>query len=469
MHGIDLIIIVLYLLGNVYIGFYTMKMVKSTADFVVAGRSMGSFVLICSLAAGAFGAFAALGQTGEVYTAGASALWISVAWSIGWIILIFISKKIYTTRAISLPDLFNKRFGETTSEVSGIISLIYIIATLAAQMAAMGTICSIVLKGIGVNYVIGAIIGWVIVILYSSLGGLFGVVYTEVFHFFVLLIGMGIMLPIICWHQGSIHTGGHILQYLKPSDLTVFGTLGALTIIGWILQYCFTAVTCPPYIQRALAAKDDKTAMRSQWGGMIWYTVLIFIVGGAVLAGKSALPHLKAAESFVPTMVTTYFPVGFAGFVMAAMLSVVMSTGSSYMLVAGTTFAHDVYRTFVKGIADQQILKVSKYATIVMGILALVLALWVQSVLKLFAYGTMVYGAGMFFPLMGTLFWKKITKEGVLAGIIGGGVVAILWSIFGPKNIIGVIPGSIVSGLCLWITTLVTYKDVSSKVTSEAV
>ncbi len=456
---VDFGVVVLYFIGIVILGYYCRGLVKGSLDYVLAGRQLGTLVSTATLAAGALGAFACLGLAGMGYGTGIAAFWLIIAWSAGWVILALITPRLWRTGAHSLPSILEQRFGKTTLYLSGIVSLIYIVNTLAAQMAAVGTIFSVIGSPMGINYETGAIIGAVLIMAYTIMGGLYAVAYTDLAQMFILFVGIGILLPV--FSIGAAGGWASVTANVPPSLLDFWGGLAPMVILGWFISYCFTATTNPPYVQRALSAKSESVGARSQWYAMGLHALITLLVILSAIAGRVLFPNLGMGQEFVPTMIITVFPVVLSGLVLAALLALVMSTSDSYLLLTGTTTANDLYRRLKPDADDATVLRIGRWATLFWGVVALVMALWVKSVLVLFSSGAAAYGGGMFFPFMAGLFWKKATTQGANAGMILGAFTTIIWNqVLGkPYGLDGVIIGSILSGLAVYFVSIATYKE----------
>ncbi|MFT5700978.1 MAG: SSS family solute:Na+ symporter [Desulforhopalus sp.] len=441
---IDSTILVIFLFLSVLIGYVAAKRTKSSADFAVANRSLGTFITMATLAASMVGAFAVIAQAGFAYKNGISAYWFVVSWCAGWAVLAVISKRLRDTDALTLPDVFRKRFGDKAAALGGVITLIFVIGTLSSQLAATGLVLQILLAPYGVDFVTATIIGAILVAVYTIFGGLYAVVYNDAFHFITLFVGICIITPIV--------TGNTV-----PADFSFSGSFPAemwdwsngtttMAIAGLFVSFMFTATSNPMLIQRTLAARTSRIASNAHWYSICWYLVVGLVVTLCAMAGRFILPGLENPEMYMPIFILTYMPVVFKGILIAALLSVLMSTIDSQLLVAGTTTSIDLFKTIRPNADDKSVLLVSRGSIIFWSIIGMLLALYFKSVLGLFAYATKIYGAAMFFPLLYTLYANKGYSTAMFAGMISGAVCSLTWAISGnPYGISPVIFGGTVS------------------------
>jgi len=469
LKGIDVLMMVLLLVASVFIGIYSFKKVTNNKDFNIANRSLGLIVSFATISATMTGGTTVLAQAGMAYNLGVSSLWMTISWSIGWSVLALMSQKVHNTGADSLPNIFERRFGPDTAKLSGLVTMVYVVGTTAAQLAATGKLIQLVF-GNTLTFTQATIIGAVIITVITVLGGLYAVAYNDTLHFFILALALGIFVPIITINnlEGGFNA---IKATLEPEFFNIMNGMSFSAALAMTLAYAFSATSNASLIQRTLAAKDAKTASRSHWYAMIWYFIVSGTILVSVLAGKILIPDLGSPETIVAALVVKYFPVGLVGLTMAALLAVVISTADSYLLIAGTTTANDVIAIFKSDLTDKQRLVISRIATFVWGGLALLFAVKFKMVLFLFSKTAALYAAGMFFPLIFTIYVNKATKKGIMAGMLSGMIVSLVWLILGsPFGLNSILIGGPVSGIATYFVSMSTFKENGeNKLSNDAV
>ena len=197
---LDLTIIVLYMIGMLLVGVWFVKRIKNTGDFYVAGRTLGPFVLTATVCASIIGGSAMMGRAGIAYTTGFKAIMTAIPYLIGMFIFSAIAGRIQEVGAArninSIPELFHYRFSRNARCVLALMIVFTMMGTVAAQVTATATIIKMLGSEFGISYEAGALVATIIFIIYTAASGLFGVVYTDVLQFFMLIIFVYILIPI---------------------------------------------------------------------------------------------------------------------------------------------------------------------------------------------------------------------------------------------------------------------------------
>ena len=455
---IDIFLIIAMFAVSLYLGIYASKRISNNSDFNIASRSLGLIISFSTISATMTGGTTVLAQAGMAYKLGVSSLWMTISWAAGWSVLALMSKRVHDTGADSLPNIFERRFGADAAKVSGVVSMVYVVGVTAAQLAATGKLIQLISNN-ALTFTTATIVGAIVIILYTVMGGLYAVAYNDTLHFFILAIALGILVPVLTLNQldGGVSM---IKETLNAEYFDIMNGMSLSAVIAMCLAYAFSATSNASLLQRTLAAKDAKTASKSHWYAMIWYFIVSGTILVSVLAGKILLPELASPETIVPALVVAYFPVGIKGLTVAALLAVVMSTADSYLLIAGTTTSNDVLKLFKPDMTDKQSLVISRIATFAWGGLAVLLAVKFKTVLTLFSQTAALYAAGMFFPLIFTVYVKKATKKGIITGMLSGIVVSLIWKIIGsPFGLNSILIGGPISGLATYFISISTYVE----------
>ena len=199
LHAIDLIIIAAYLISMVLIGVVVVKKVQSMDDYYLGGRSFGPLVLMATVCATIIGGSGLMGRAGVAYSSGFKAIMTALPYLLGMFIFSGFAGRISavgtTFHVTSIPDLFEQRFGKTTKVILGGLIAFTMMGTVASQVTATATIINMLGNEIGISYEMGALIACVVFIVYTATSGLFGVIYTDVFQFVMLILFVYILIP----------------------------------------------------------------------------------------------------------------------------------------------------------------------------------------------------------------------------------------------------------------------------------
>lgn len=466
---LDIIIIFAYLLGMLGIGIYFTKKVKTSGDFFVAGRTLGPVVLMATVCASIIGGSALIGRGGYAYTGGMVAIAIALPYMIGMFIFSFFTGHISDIgikyNITSIPELMEFRFGRTAKLLAGAMIAYSMAATVGAQISATATVFSVIGGNYGITYVLGAVIATAIFIIYTASAGLFGVVYTDLVQFFILIIFVYILLPILSVHEvGGL---GALIAQTPPEKFRLNLDSSTITLIFTNLVMTIAGAE---FWQRAFAAKDRKSALKGQFGGTLVYACTIAITLFLGLAAAILFPNLIAdygtADYAIPVMVASILPAGLTGLTFAGLLSVMMSSADTCILVSTQALINDIYKTVKPETTDQQELKLSRIATVVISIFALIVALFFTSAYDALMFAWTFYAAAMGLPCLAALYWKKATAPGIVSSMLTGVIVSVIWKFAGePFGIGTTIAGVICCGIVLVAVSLATCKSHPSRQT----
>lgn len=463
---VDLVLIVVYMGILAYVGLKSKRKISNVSDYFVAGRSLSSFVLIATVCASVIGGSALIGKGGYAYKDGMVCIAIGLPYMIGMFLFSAFSGKISKIGQkygfISMSEMLGYRFGNIVKILSAILVIYTSISTVGAQVSATGTIIS-TLGGDKVTYITGAIIATIIFTAYTVTSGLFGVVYTDVLQFIVLILFVYIMLPIFSISK----VGGlsELIQKTNPEKWHLNITPDILTLI--VTNFIMT-IAGAEFWQRAFAAKDHKSAFKGQFGGTVVYAVTIVITMFIGLAAAILFPNLIQdygnADYAIPVMIVSILPVGLTGLAVAGVMSVMMSSADTYLLCATQSLVTDIYKSLKKDLNDEKCLLISKVATVVFALFAFVVAMFFRSAYDALMFGWTFYAATLGVPCLVSLIWKKATTAGVLSGMGVGFVISIVWKLIGqPFGIGSTIIGVVLNALVLFLVSLFTYKKFPSK------
>ncbi len=449
--GWDLAIIIVYMGIIAAVGILSQKKVKDTKDYYVAGRSLPAFVLLATICASVIGGSALIGKGGYAYTGGVVCIAIGLPYMVGMFIFSAFSGKIshigHKYGFTSMSEMMGYRFGPTVKIITAIMVAYTSMSTVGSQISATGTIISTI-GGDNVSYLLGALIATVIFVSYTASSGLFGVVYTDVIQFIVLIIFVYILLPF----KGIAQVGG-LGQLIAQTDPAKWSWNFSPEIITLIVTNFVMTIAGAEFWQRAFAAKDRRTAFRGQFWGTSIYAVTIVITMFIGLAAALLFPTLiqdyGTADYAIPVMIVNILPAGLAGLTLAGVLSVMMSSADSYLLVSTQALIGDIIKPRVKDLGEKKELQLSRICSVVFGVFAFLVAMFFKNAYDALMFGWTFYAATLGVPCLAALVWKKATTPGVLAGMAVGFVISIVWKLAGSpfgigSTIIGVILNAVV-------------------------
>ena len=463
LHTIDLVIIGVYLAAMVAIGLVVVKKVRDMDDYYLGGRSFGPLVLMATVCATIIGGSGLMGRAGVAYSSGFKAIMTALPYLLGMLIFSGFAGRISAVGTAfsitSIPDLFERRFGKAAKVILGGLIAFTMMGTVASQVTATATIINMLGAEIGISYEMGALIACAVFIIYTATSGLFGVIYTDVFQFIMLILFVYILIP----SASLVKLGGLsvFFQNLTP-ELAKPYIDGS--IVGDIITYFVFTLAGAEMWQRAFAAKSQKAAKNGLFLGTLAYGFTIPLVWfmGVVahqLVSAEKIAAYGTTDAVVPALAIEILPVGLTGLALAGILSVIMSTADSYLIVSVQSCVHDVYKTFKPDISEKKELQLTRVFAVIMPLGALVIALYIKNAYSILMFAWSFYAASAGLPAFAALYWKKATTAGILSGMAAGFVVCIGWKLAGlPFGLGATVPGAIACAAALVIVSLATCK-----------
>lgn len=439
------VIFLIYCISMLYLGVLGMRRTKNSEDYFVAGRSFGLFVAVPLFTATYITAGTMVGYAGYAYEQGwflLSRYCIGLIFSM--IMLQLFSRKFYNAKSAwyTTTDVFAERFEEEKFMRSFLAVYLVVNTMLLVVMGIMG-IGTVLEVFLGLPYMWSIIIVGAVFVFYTAFGGMFSVAWTNVVQCILLFFCMVIAAIWATNKAGGLSTVNAYLATLGEGDklgamltFTFNGEYGLPLIIGTWLNLAFT-VPCYVFYQRVFFSLNSARTAR----GLIGYSafammVVYFVVVLIGIAGTVLIPDLKNPEQIFPQIVLMMPPL-FAGITVAGIVAAIQSSIDGQLLAASTLATFDLYkRSFNKNATQEQVMRFSCGCTIVLGIIAMILAI-VRPGSMMDLYNVIItMNASVVFPtmLLG-LFWKRTTKQAAIFGMCFGAVGCFVWMRYGPRSI----------------------------------
>ncbi|MBQ3261598.1 MAG: sodium:solute symporter family protein [Oscillospiraceae bacterium] len=456
---LDLVIVGLYLIAMVAIGVYFVRRIQNTEDYYVADHSFGPLVLMATVCATIIGGSGLMGRAGKAYSGGFMAIMTALPYLLGLFIFSGISGRIsevgFRHNITSIPELFDRRFGKSAKLILAALIAFTMMGTVASQVRAAGTIINLLGGDVGLTYELGALIACIVFMLYTATSGRFGVVYTDVFQFYMLLIFVYILIPV-----SSLKSVGGWASFQANLDPALVKPYINGSILGDIVTYLVFTMAGAEMWQRAFAAKDRSSAKKGMFLGTTVYGLTIILVFFMGIIGHQVLGEgVTNTDSVVPSLAIRVLPMGLTGLALAGLLSVIMSTADSYLLVSVQTCVHDIGKTINPAMPEKREILWSRIFSIILPLGALVIALYIQNAYDILMFSWSFYAAACGLPCFAALYWRKATSAGVIAGMIAGFVVCVGWKLAGlPFGLGAAVPGAIACAIALVCVSLATYQ-----------
>lgn len=485
-----LITFIIYLVGMLVIGLIMYRMTNNLSDYVLGGRSLGPGVAALSAGASDMSGWLILALPGAVYFNGLGAAWIAVGLATGaYLNWQFVAKRLrvhteVANDSITIPDFLENRFKDNSHALRAISALVILLFYTFYTSSGMVAGALLFEASFGLSYSAALWIGALVVVSYTFLGGFLAVVWTDFFQGILMLVAL-IVVPIRAIGElGGWDNAVQAVGNIDPSHLNMVQGVGILAIISslaWGLGYFGQ----PHIIVRFMALRSPKDVPKARFIGTTWMILGLYGAIFTGLAGFAFINSLDAsqlaelgmdiinqngaqmfatqaeAEKILIAFTQLLFDPIIAGVILAAILSAIMSTIDSQLLVSSSAVAEDIYRAiFKKEASDKQLVWVGRIATLAIALIATLIATNPESsVLDLVSYAWAGFGAAFGPIIVLSLFWKRITRNGALAGIIVGAVTVVVWGDFlsgGIFDLYEIVPGFLLN---LIVTVVVSLRE----------
>ena len=455
-----LIIVIGYLVGMLVIGYVVGKLkIKDADDYMVAGRRMGLFMVAFSLSANNIGGGSTTGLAGKAYTTwGMSAVWYVLAASIAMIPLAYFAPKIRKTMAVTIPEVVGRRFGKFSSGFSAILNILALFCLTSSQIAASGSVVSVLT---GIDTRICLIIAGVVVILYTTFGGMIADQISDLVQFIIILLGLAIATPFVIKGCG----GWSAIASKLPSEQLSFTKIGWVAIIGYIFNYFCTFLSGPEMISRFESAKDEKTAQRaSLLSAVLMAAMAVFptLLGLAALSVKESIGN-PASGSAMMAVTQAYAPTIITGIVSAAIISATMSSADSNLLCMSTMIINDLYLPYSgKKLDGMKEVRATRLCNIICCAVAMFISFFGINIVTMNTFAFAIRCAGPFAAYGLGLVIPRATKHSGQISIITGTIGVVVWQILsGGGFYLGILPvvfGCAVGTITFFLVNIIEWK-----------
>jgi sodium/proline symporter len=469
----------LYFSAMLGIGLYAYR--KSTSDvagYMLGGRSLSPSVAALSAGASDMSGWMLMGLPGAMYMSGISSLWIAIGLVLGaFLNYLIVAPRLRTytevaNDSITLPDFFENRFNDNSRllrVVSSIVIVVFFTLYTSSGIVAGGKLFE---SSFGLNYEMGLYVTAGVVVAYTLFGGFLAVSLTDFVQGCIMFVAL-VLVPIVTINEvGGVSEIHASINTINPALLDIFSgvsLIGIISAMAWGLGYFGQ----PHIIVRFMAIRSVKDMPAARRIGMSWMIVSIIGAMGTGFAGiayvsKTGL-QLDDAETIFIVLSQILFSPLIAGFLLAAILAAIMSTISSQLLVTSSSLTEDFYKTFLhQQASEKQQVLVGRISVFLVALLAIYLAYDRNStILSLVSNAWAGFGAAFGPVVIGCLYWKKMTRNAALAGMITGAATVLLW-IYAPITINGqslssviyeIVPGFILCSLVIYVVSIIAPQE----------
>lgn len=466
------IAMIIYFVAMIVIGLFAYTRTKNLDDYMLGGRELNPAVAALSAGAADMSGWLLMGLPGALYLSGIVEGWIAIGLTIGsWTSWKIVAPRLrsYTQVAgnsITVPSFLGNRLHDQTRLVrivAGIIIFVFFTFYVSSGIVAGGTFFE---SAFGMNYHLGMVIVTAVVVLYTLIGGFLAVSWTDMVQGLMMLIAL-IAVPIVgVFVLGGFGALTDGVNAVNPDFLSPFGgatVVGVISSLAWGLGYFGQ----PHIIVRYMALRSPAEAKQARRIGIGWMALSVIGAGGTAIVGialnRAGIIRIGEGqhESVFIIASQTLFPSLIAGFMLAAILAAIMSTISSQLLVTSSAVVEDIINAKGKrsrDTADSVI--IGRVAVLAVSVLAAIFAWYkTDSILNLVAFAWAGFGAAFGPIVLLALYYRKLTWQGALAGMITGAVVVGLWGTFEWFGLYEILPGFVLGMLVAYLVSQLTYRE----------
>jgi sodium/proline symporter len=467
----QLIAIALYFAAMLSIGWFAFRRTKSLDDYMLAGRGLRPSVAALSAGASDMSGWLLMGLPGAIYVAGLVEAWIAIGLTIGaWLNWKFVAPKLraYTEVAgnsITIPSFIERRVRDKTRVlrvVGGLIILLFFTFYVSSGMVAAGIFFE---SSFGAPYLLGMFLVGGITVLYTLFGGFLGASLTDVAQGLLMFAALLIIPIVAVITMGGVGETVAAIEEVDPARLDLLGggtAIGIISAAAWGLGYFGQ----PHIIVRFMALRTPQEAKAARRIGISWMVLTSLgaiatgLIGIGYFARNTEVP-LGDPETVFLVLSQILFHPFVAGLVLAAVLAAIMSTISSQLIVTSSALVEDLYRIVAKKDAtDKSLVLLGRAGVLAVAIVAIIIALDRSStILDLVGFAWAGFGASFGPVILLSLYWRKLTNWGAIAGLAVGALTVFIWGNLPIGDVLyEIIPGFVLALIAAIAVSLATYR-----------
>ncbi len=466
-----LIAFLCYFAAMLGVGIYFFNKSLNITDYFLGGRKLGSWVTALSAQASDMSSWLLMGLPAAAYLSGMSAGWIAIGLALGtYLNWRFIAAPLRRFSAVSgdaitIPQYLQNRFKAKSAAIRVVCAVIIFVFFLVYTASTFAAGAKLFRYVFGIDYGLAVTIGALIIVSYTFLGGFMAVAWTDFFQGMLMFVAIVLVPLLALFSMGDI--GATFSNLASQGMLSLTHTpkgnvsfISALSDFAW----CFGYFGMPHILVRFMAIKNSSMIKKSRIIAMVWVLIslaaalLVGLVGLSYL-GQFGIGYTTAvqAEYVFVDMVVKVAPGFLAGILLSAILAAGMSTADSQLLVTASAVSNDFYKAVINKEASQkQMVWVSRGAVLLISVLAYLLALNPENtVMGLVSYAWAGFGAAFGPAIILSLFWKRMTLKGALAGLVSGAAAILLWeSFFAFTGVYSLLIGFPIATICIIVASL---------------
>jgi SSS family solute:Na+ symporter len=426
---IQLIIVVVYSLAMIGVGLGARKKVRSQNGFFVAQRQVSLPFIAGSLVATAIGGSVTVGMAGLGFGRGLTGTWWLLVGSIGLVILgIFFARKVRGAALYTLCELVEKQYDRRVGLAASILIVIAWVGVVAGQIVAAGKVLSILGIGSGALWMV---IFTIVFVAYTVIGGQLSVIRTDLYQAIIIYLGIFIGLALFLPQVGGLD-GLRLSLPQSYFSFPVSSQFGWKAFLSLLILVGATYVVGPDMYTRLFCAKNEKTAQRATFLSAFSFIPFAFAIVLIGMGARVLYPEISPEQAF-PQVISGALSPWLGGVVLAALVAAFMSSADTCLLSQSVILTQDIIKWFHPSLGEKKTILLTRLNIIILGLLALGLAMILKGVISSLLFAYTIFTCGLVVPVIAGFYKEKlkVTPQGALAALIGGGTIGLLGKIPG--------------------------------------
>ena len=467
-NAIYLIVTVGFMVALAIIGILISRGIKSSEDWMVAGKSLGKIPMAGTYFATIVSATSIMSYMGYYYLNGWPGWWNAAGTLLtSFLACLYFAHKVRQSECNTLPELIEKRYNRGYSIVASLLVVLCCTALLANQV----TGAVIILQSFSDwSTITCCVILLAVFIIFTCIGGMKAVAWTDTVCALVIILGVWVIAIQFLFRVGGFGAMNEGIAAVNPEFVQGFSvTIPPLTALSWVITWGICNFGAPQFVARFMSAESPEVAAKSQGitgVGLLAFYVPLVIIG---LCGMLIHPGIESQDAVFTTLVMSEVHPISGAIMLAAVVAAIISTADSLLLLVATTFSHDFYCKIKSNVSDKEELFVSRVATLVFGIGAVVLTFFINDTIQTFqAKSVTLMGSALAITTMVGVAWKRVNKiSGILSAVCGFATAVIWYSLGEPGGIMAALPACAVSFVVIMIATWLTPADANKDADPE--
>ncbi|PJZ70699.1 sodium:solute symporter [Leptospira perolatii] len=431
----------IYILGTILIGAVASRFVRSSQDYVLAGRRLPLVLASSALFATWFGSETLMGASSKFVDGGVLGV-IEDPFGAALCLLlvgIFFARPLYRMNILTFGDLYRNRFGKKVEFLSALFMVPSYFGWIAAQLVAMGIVLNSLL---GIDIYIGILTGAGVVLVYTYIGGMWAISITDFAQTILIIVGLLFLVWDLASKSGGIthfasETPPGFFRFLPPPKMeSILAYIAAWITIG------LGSIPQQDIFQRVMSSKSERVAVYSSYLGSFLYLTIAFLPLIAGVLARKLYPDIAVGDNqmILPQVVLLHSSVLVQILFFGALLSAILSTASGAILAPATVLGENLIRPTLKDPSEETLLRIMRLSVVSITTVSTVMALSRTNIYELVADSSSISLVSLFIPLVAALFWKKANATGAIGAMFGGMGVWLWFKILGPEWIPASLP-----------------------------